>query len=356
MTETTAARGNAWQRFWNRGGWWKALIAAVAYLALYQGFSILVVGPVWGGEVEADIFSTPQSVFFGLFLPLLFGTVVLLVFVGSLDWFGPLFRRQPVRGRWWMWIAVVLVLLPIGLRLVGIDYASYGLPVVALTFATGLLIGATEEVLTRGIAVKLLRDAGHREVVVAVISSALFSLLHAVNILLGQPVLTVLLTMAFTFGFGMMMYLVLRATGSLIWPILLHGLTDPTTFLASGGIDVAHGPTDPFLTLAGPFNLVFVAAGLLALFFIRGRVGNVVNPQTAGRRMPQAGASTGRTLMSDDSTAGPSAYPDQRSPYDAAADAAAEPANDDRVFTPDDGEDAGPDDTDGLDQSPSLRR
>lgn len=60
--------------------------------------------------------------------------------------------------------------------------------------------------------------------------------------------------------------------------------------------------------------------------------------------------------MSDDSTAGPSAYPDQRSPYDAAADAAAEPANDDKVFTPDDGEDAGPDDTDGLDQSPSLRR
>ncbi|MFF7294161.1 CPBP family intramembrane glutamic endopeptidase [Microbacterium sp. NPDC008134] len=210
--------------------------------------------------------------FFGLFLPLLFGTIVLLLFVGSVDWFGTLFGRQPIRGRWWMWIAVALVAAPIALRLAGIDFGGYDVRVIALTFASGLLIGLTEEVLTRGIAVKLLRDAGYREVAVAVISSAIFALLHATNILSGQPVLTVLATVGFAFGFGMMMYLVLRATGNLVWPILLHALTDPTTFLATGGIDVAHGDQNTLIGLAGPFNLVSVVFALVALFLIRGRV------------------------------------------------------------------------------------
>ncbi|WP_180359694.1 hypothetical protein [Miniimonas arenae] len=44
----------------------------------------------------------------------------------------------------------------------------------------------------------------------AVVSSALFALLHSVNVLTGQAVTTVALTMAFAFGFGMVMYLVLR--------------------------------------------------------------------------------------------------------------------------------------------------
>jgi membrane protease YdiL (CAAX protease family) len=268
---------NAWQRFWNQGAWWKALIAAVAYLAVYEGFSAFVVRPLWGDRVAADLFADPQSVFFGLFVPILFGAVVLVAFVATLGWFRPVFRHQPIAGRGWMWVAVALVLVPIILRLLGIDYGTFDPAVIALTFGTGLLIGFTEEVLTRGIAVKIFRDAGHREFAVAVISAALFGLLHSANILLGQPLLTVLLTVVFAFGFGIMMYLVLRVTGNLIWPILIHGLTDPTTFLASGGIDVAVEDQSPLVALAGPFNLVFVLAAVVALFFISGRVKSAGN-------------------------------------------------------------------------------
>ncbi|MFF7294163.1 hypothetical protein ACFY9N_16660 [Microbacterium sp. NPDC008134] len=64
--------------------------------------------------------------------------------------------------------------------------------------------------------------------------------------------------------------------------------------------------------------------------------------------------------MSDASTTadqGPSSYPDdERGPYDAAADAAAEPAADGKVFTADDGEDHDADDRDALDQSEGLAR
>lgn len=263
---------NGWQRFWERGRWWKALLATVGYLVLYE-LASLGIGLLWGSGVKADLFSDAYSVAVGLLLPLVVGAILLLAFVASVRWFRPLFGPQPIRGRGWMWIAVALTAIPIVLRLVGIDYARFGPGVVALTFLSGLLIGFTEELLTRGIAVKILRDAGFREVAVAAISSALFALLHSVNLLTGQPVLTVLLTVVFTFGFGMMMYLVLRVTGNIVWPMLIHGLTDPTTFLASGGIDVAaEGAQNPVLALAGPFNILFVVAGLVALVFIRGRV------------------------------------------------------------------------------------
>lgn len=271
MTEHDARSTMGWQRFWEHGRWWKALLAAVGYLLLYEGAS-LVVGAIWGERIDPDFFADATSVLLALVVPLSFGALVLTAFVASLGWFSALFGPQTVRGRPWMWLAVVLTVVPIALRLLGTDYASYAPGVVALSFVAGALIGFTEELLTRGIAVKILRDAGHGEVGVAAISSLLFALLHSVNVLTGQPPLTVVLTMAFAFGFGMMMYLVLRVTGSLIWPMVIHGLTDPTTFLAVGGIDTSTvADPSPLLTLAGPFNILFIVVALAALLLLRGR-------------------------------------------------------------------------------------
>jgi membrane protease YdiL (CAAX protease family) len=267
---------SAWITFWAHGGWWKAVLAVVVYIALYQ-LAGLGVGAAFGSFIHPEnILATAASVFFGVGAGLIVGAVLLVGFLYSVGWLRPIFDRQQgfaqVRGRWWMWVAPVLVLTPIVLRIVGIDYASYGPGVVATTFAVGLLIGFTEELLYRGIVVKLMRDGGHREWTVAVVSAGLFALSHSVNVLSGQTVLTVGLTVVFTFGFGLMMYLVMRVTGSILWAMALHALTDPTTMLATGGIDVSTGAAhSPALELASPFNMVFVLAALLSLVFIRGR-------------------------------------------------------------------------------------
>ena len=270
---TLPSSTSGWTTFWNRGGWWRAVLVAVVYLALYILGGQLV-GILFGDQVDTDdLFATPQSVLFGLFLPLAIGAVVLIAFVASLHWFPALFARQPIGGRWWMWLAPVAVVAAIVLRLLGIDYASYAAGVVAVTFLSGLLVGFVEEILTRGIAVKMLRDAGKSEWVVMVVSSLIFGLLHASNILGGQEVLTVALTVVFAFGFGICMYLTLRVTGNLIWPMLIHGLYDPTLFLSTGGIDVAHsGPQSELLTLAGPSNVIFILIAVVGLIFVRGRV------------------------------------------------------------------------------------
>ena len=269
-------RESGWQRFWERGRWWRALVAVVGYLVLYEAAG-LGVGTVFRDQIDTkNIFSSAGSVFFTLGAGLLVGAVILLVFLASVRWIRPVFSKQPIRGRWWMWIFVVLAVIPIFLRLAGIDYGSYGASVVITTLLVGLIIGFTEELLYRGIVVRILREAGHGEGSVAVISSALFGLSHSLNAAGGQPILTVALTVVFAFGFGMVMYMVMRATGNIIWPMIVHGLTDPTTFLSSGGVDTSTGAAhSALLDAAGPFNMIFVALGVIAIIVVRGRVTQV---------------------------------------------------------------------------------
>jgi membrane protease YdiL (CAAX protease family) len=264
---------SAWTRFWNGGRWWKAAILVIAYLGLYE-LAGLGIGQLFGSYVDFDdLFSSAESVFFAVAAGLIVGSILLIAFVLSVRWLRPIFAKQPVRGRWWMWIAVALTIVPILMRLFGIDYGAYAGGVVAVTFLAGILVGFSEEILYRGIVVRILRSGGHREWSVAVLSSLFFALSHSVNLLSGQPILTVGGTIIFTFGFGMMMYLVMRVTGNIIWAMIIHALTDPTTLLASGGLDVvgAHSSTSAFATLAGAFSIVFVIAALLAMIFIRGK-------------------------------------------------------------------------------------
>ncbi|RHA40765.1 CPBP family intramembrane glutamic endopeptidase [Cellulomonas rhizosphaerae] len=269
MTEIETTSG--WKAFWERGGFWRAVLLAVVYIALYLGFGVLDAA-LFGDNVDKDdLFSSAQSVAFGLLLPLVFGSILLAAFAASLGWFPQLFARQQIRGRGWMWLAPILVVAAVVLRLLGIDYGSYASGVVATTFVAGLFIGFAEELLTRGFAVKMLRDAGRSERAVMLLSSLIFALLHSTNVLSGQDIGVVAVTVVFAFAFGILMYLTLRATGNLIWPMLIHGLYDPTLFLASGGIDTTDGgSSNGFLTAAAPANFLFIVLAIVALFLVKG--------------------------------------------------------------------------------------
>lgn len=274
-THDVTRASNPWRRFWERGGWWRALLLLVAYLVVYNGVGLLLGLAFRGLFVGDDPLGSVENVLFGLALPIILGGALpLVLFLWSVGWLRGMFARQPIRGRAWMWVAVALVLVPIVLRVAGIDWSAYSAGVIASTLFAGVAIGFAEELLTRGVAVDLLRRHGYGERAVAVLSSLLFALLHSSNLLAGQPVVTVLLTMAYTFGFGMMMYLVLRVTGHIIWPMILHALTDPTTMLVTGGID-GHGDTagsEGLIGLAGTFNFIYPVLGLIVILFISGRV------------------------------------------------------------------------------------
>lgn len=252
-----------WKRFWERGGWWRALLLTAAYFALFQLLS-LVLAPL-AGQVQDPAGTAGVAVFY--LLPELIGALILAAFTLSVGWWRELFGRQPIRGRGWMWIAIVVVLLFNVLRFATIDYGKVGFDFVLTWLLTGLLIGLTEEVLTRGLVVNLMRKAGYREIVVAVVSALLFAGLHAGNLLSGQSVLATAIQVLYTFAFGICMYLALRVTGTIIAPILLHASTDPSIFLLT-----AYPSDSPVTPFAAFGNIAVIVAGFVMLIFIRGRV------------------------------------------------------------------------------------
>lgn len=254
-----------WKQFWDRGGWWKALIAAAVYYGLYQLASlglIPIVRPLLGSSTSV------ASILLAVALPIAIGCVILVLFVASVGWLRELFARQPIRGGKWMWIAVGVVLLFNILRFAATDYGKAGFGFVAAWLFAALFIGFAEEVLTRGIVVNLMRRAGHPEIAVGLVSAAIFAGLHAGNLLTGQALFPTLVQLVYTFCFGICMYLSLRITGNLLWPILLHASTDPSIFIMT-----TYPSASPIAGLAGLGNIVVIAFGLIAIIFIRGRVG-----------------------------------------------------------------------------------
>nr|WP_201471126.1 CPBP family intramembrane glutamic endopeptidase [Microbacterium hydrocarbonoxydans] len=254
---------SAWRRFWEQGGWWRAVVLVVVYFVLYNGLSLLL-APV-ASQIDDPQSATGILVFY--VIPIFVGCVLLAAFGASLGWLPQIFGAQPIRGRGWMWIAIAVVLLFNVLHLLSIDYGAAGVEVVATWLLAGLFIGFAEEVLTRGFVVSLLRRAGNRELIVALVSSALFALLHAGNLLTGQSLIATLIQLVYTFAFGVCMYLAMRVTGTIIAPILLHASTDPSIFL-----QVAYPADGPVGGVANLGNFAVIIVGLIALFFIRGRV------------------------------------------------------------------------------------
>lgn len=269
MTETADQRGL--KGFLNKGGFWRLMALLVVYFPIYLG-----AGQVAGkirGEAEGELLDSLSNVFFTLTFALIVGGVLLTALTAYMGWTKEIYGRQPVYRSWWMWLGPVIAAVPIVLRVLSIDWGGPALSVVLLVLATGLMIGYVEELLFRGIAVKMLRAGGHREFAVAVVSSLLFAVSHSLNAFFGQDLRTVGTTVLYTFAFGALMYLTMRSFRFIIAAMILHGLTDPTTILATGGIDKA-GDTAPtgIPAIVSGYTLFFlVPVGIVLLLCVRGK-------------------------------------------------------------------------------------
>lgn len=246
----------------------------VVYLVFYLVVGRLV-GLLVAGDVTQDsLLDSPRTMAEALVLPIGIGALGLLAFAWWAGWLGELFGRQPIGRRGWMWAAPIAVALAVAGHLAATDWGAWSGGRLAMLALLGVCIGVAEELATRGLAVKVLRDAGHGERYVAVASSLLFALMHTVNLLSGMTLGTVLATVGYTFCFGMCMYLTMRVTGTLWAAVVLHGLTDPSTFLSTGGVDQdlgggSAGAGDVVALLA---TMALLVIGVVAIFLVRGRV------------------------------------------------------------------------------------
>ena len=156
-------------------------------------------------------------------IPVGLSIVFCVAIIKVLGWWGPVLRHDPPVQRWVLLIPAALL----GAVVAGTDYGTLSDKGTAFTvwlLVSSLLIGLGEELVFRGIAVAALRLNGRRETTVALWTSVLFGVAHAVNWFIdgGGNVLQIVTTMFM----GWFLYLTRRATRGLLVPVLVHGLWD----------------------------------------------------------------------------------------------------------------------------------
>lgn len=257
-----------WRSFWEKGGWWRAVLATIGYLLLFVVASVVIVklGHSAIGDSTKNIATDAKAVTVALLLPEVAGALIATAFVASLAWFPKLLRRRPRQARWWMWIAPATMVVAAVVRLIGTKWSDYSGAAVVAILALGILVGYTEELLARGVNVRLLQRGGYGERTVMIASSALFALMHSVNAIGGAKPVEIVVTIAFAFFYGAAMYLTLLVTGSLVWAMVFHALTDPTTFLASGGVDGGTLGSGAAAQVGAWASLIYLVLFVVALF------------------------------------------------------------------------------------------
>ena len=156
----------------------------------------------------------------------------MVVAVTALGWWRiTLFDKSRVGPRW-MWIGPVLmvVIAAAGFATVDPDRPGFSGTLVAWSLLGALGVGFGEEMITRGTLLVGLRSK-YGEWHVWLYSSLFFAALHLPNVLFGLNPVGAVFQLINTFIFATFLYGVRRFSGTLILPIVLHGLWDSSIFL-----------------------------------------------------------------------------------------------------------------------------
>lgn len=200
---------------------------------LYLGYLALFV-TTWtvNGVDYLRIGESAESTRLWYALPTLFGCAFLVVALTALGWWRRVLFDDTRSGPRWAWILPLAIAGVIAVNFAGLD-ASRLSPEVLLWSTLGAIgVGFGEEMITRGSLLVGLRSR-YPEIRVWLISTLMFSALHLPNVLFGLPLEAMPVQLVLTFVFGSGLYAIRRLSGTLILPMVLHGLWDSSVFLST---------------------------------------------------------------------------------------------------------------------------
>ena len=226
-------------------------------VGVFIGYAAVVtVMSLIGGVDYDEIGDTTENVRDAIVIPIAVGAVFLAAMATYLGWWRPaLFENERAGSRWMLAVPVCMLLY--GLTgVAGFDWDSPRTDVLPLLAVGVLLVGFSEEMVTRGLMIVGLRG-GLKEPMVWLVSSLLFGLLHAINIVFGQAVDATLQQIVFAFLLGTAFYVTRRVTGTLLVCMVLHALWDFGTI----GNEATDGTN-----YAGFFLVLTAVLGLVAVW------------------------------------------------------------------------------------------
>lgn len=234
----------------------RGLLAWVIYVVVFIGlFAIL------GVDYDAVSHST-GNVLRAIVIPVGAAAAAMALLTTRWGWWRPVMHDRAA-GPDWARLIPVLIAVGIVFGLASTSWSEWDAGHLLLLLVGCALVGFGEEISNRGLVVVAMRG-GFPEARVWLISSVLFALLHAANIVVGQDVGPTIQQMVFAFLVGSAFYVTRRVTGLLAVPMILHGLWDFTTFTVSG----PDGGSEVSDAVAGQTFLV-LAAVILTFVVLR---------------------------------------------------------------------------------------
>jgi hypothetical protein len=165
-------------------------------------------------------------------LPTLLGCAFLVIAITALGWWRLVLFDKTKSGPLWVWILPIAITGIIVVNFAGLNTSKLSPEVLLWSTLGAVGVGFGEEVITRGGMVVGLRSR-FPEIKVWLFSTLLFSALHVPNVIFGLPLEAMPIQLLLTFIFGSGMYIIRRTSGTLILPMVLHGLWDSSLFLSN---------------------------------------------------------------------------------------------------------------------------
>ncbi len=235
-----------------------ALLAVGVFLAY-----TLLVAVLWRvtGTRYDHLVDSRSTILRGIVLPIGLGGALVAVVTIWHGWWDAAMFPGAAAPRWVLVVPGLLVLAAL-INIASIDWRSPRARLLPLLLLGTALVGFAEELLTRGQLVVGLRDAGATELVVWLVTSLLFALLHGINALFGQSGRATVTQIVAAFFAGTAFYMTLMATGTLVVAMVIHALWDFGTL----GIMATERQQKPVAGLLG--LLAFAVATVAAVIVV----------------------------------------------------------------------------------------
>lgn len=199
---------------------------ALVVIGIFVAYAALV-SVLWKvNKVDyATIGETREKIVRGIVQPIGAGALLLAIAVTVLGaWHDSIVESSDRAPGWVIVVPILIAVVAFG-NASRIDFRMPGNALPWLAAGT-LLVGFSEEMVTRGVMIVGLREAGWSELRVYLVCTVLFGLLHGINAFFGQSLQQTVAQIVMAFLGGTAFYLTRMVTGSLLVSMVLHAAWD----------------------------------------------------------------------------------------------------------------------------------
>ena len=237
---------------WRRPSVTAGVIVYLGYLAVF--FTTWIVNGVDYNRIGENA----QTTKLWYALPTLFGCTFLVIAISVLGWWRRVMIDESKTGPGWIWVLPAAVAGIIVWNFLTLRTENLSSELLGWSLLGAVGVGFGEEMITRGSLVTGLRSR-FSENKVWLISTLLFSALHVPNACFGLPLEAMPVQVVLTFIMGSGFYIMRRMSGTLLLPMILHGLWDSSIFLH----EATQSPQSHLQFAVYPLAIVCVVAVVL---------------------------------------------------------------------------------------------